>query len=673
MPPPISDLLRSRGGQSRHGNNTNNGNGAVLPLHGNHHSISGTTSTAERKSTTSTISTNNFLLGGMYVPNKDKRKNFKRRRVMGYNKYSNYSIVSICQNTYVRYPFMILCVGFFVMTGMMISQQHRGENVVGERAQRWNVHNNHRRNNPQNNIDGLLQDETLSHRLPSIQEAEKLLTRFTSDRNKYQQLQKQQHFRFQLLEKLVPEWYHRNDPAIQKSAVESTDSNDAAEAESLRKTYRDADIATTKADREVKSILDDIIHVRPSSNRIRRTLQNNIHNMTQNYNQNRIVTATTSSCPQNLPSTNITVSLLIQSSMDRLWILHETCQRWKSPIIVVVAIPDDQMSPSNSSAILQKHMIQWKQSCSQLKVILYHLDGTTESTPESYPVNTLRNVALDAVSTSHILMMDIDFIPSQRLDSMIESALVEQQHASDVNTKESNEDTNHKVAMVIPAFDRVLHPPCTTSDECAQHLQTDSSFIPLDFHELQQCYNNDNCIIFQSMDNWEGHSSTRTELWLQQKWYEHMEKDTDTPSKKYMRTIPCFDSLRYEPYVVVRWCPSSSTSNNTIPVAPYYDERFHGYGKNKIQLISHLRLMGYRFTVLPNGGFIVHNPHVESSSKVVWNNIQDHSLHHTMDVLYQTFLNELVSIYLTGVKNGGTDPKNIVSACTKKDRPKKLE
>jgi hypothetical protein len=320
-------------------------------------------------------------------------------------------------------------------------------------------------------------------------------------------------------------------------------------------------------------------------------------------------------------------------------------------------------------------------------MIVYHLDTTTESTPESYPVNTLRNVALDAVSTSHILMMDVDFIPSQRLDVMIQSTLVEQQQqqhaASDVHPTDKNDDVMDKVAMVIPAFDRVLHPPCTTHDKCAEHLRTDPHFIPSDFHELQQCYNNDNCIIFQSMDNWDGHSSTRTELWLQQKWYAD-EAGTDgakssSSSKNTVRTIPCFDSLRYEPYVVLRWCPVSSESsasasdqnNSVVPIAPYYDERFHGYGKNKIQLISHLRLMGYRFTVIPNGCFIVHNPHVESSSKMVWNNIQDHTLHHSMDVLYQTFLNELVSIYLTGVKNGGTEPKNIVSACTKQERAPK--
>ena len=49
-----------------------------------------------------------------------------------------------------------------------------------------------------------------------------------------------------------------------------------------------------------------------------------------------------------------------------------------------------------------------------------------------------------------------------------------------------------------------------------------------------------------------------------------------------VRPIECFRSNRYEPYVVV-----------SMAQMPLYDERFAGYGKNKIQHVSHLRRMGY--------------------------------------------------------------------------------
>jgi len=77
---------------------------------------------------------------------------------------------------------------------------------------------------------------------------------------------------------------------------------------------------------------------------------------------------------------------------------------------------------------------------------------------------------------------------------------------------------------------------------------------------------------------------------------------------------------------------------------PYYDERFHGYGKNKIEYIAHLRFLHYEFRILPEG-FIVHHPHPDSESKRVWNNVEEEDLHLEMDELYPKFLRELVKRY----------------------------
>ena len=71
--------------------------------------------------------------------------------------------------------------------------------------------------------------------------------------------------------------------------------------------------------------------------------------------------------------------------------------------------------------------------------------------------------------------------------------------------------------------------------------------------------------------------------------------------------VPCFDTIRYEPYLLVP---------NT-PRTPRFDERFVGYGKNKIQFVQHLRLTGFQFFALP-GGFVIHVPHTYSKSRHVW-------------------------------------------------------
>lgn len=82
------------------------------------------------------------------------------------------------------------------------------------------------------------------------------------------------------------------------------------------------------------------------------------------------------------------------------------------------------------------------------------------------------------------------------------------------------------------------------------------------------------------------------------------------------------------------------------PLAPYFDERFTGYGNNKIQHVSHLRVSGYKFSVLPEG-FIVHNPHVNSEAREQYKFKSSIGLNfrYTMDMLYKTFYEAIAKKY----------------------------
>jgi len=55
----------------------------------------------------------------------------------------------------------------------------------------------------------------------------------------------------------------------------------------------------------------------------------------------------------------------------------------------------------------------------------------------------------------------------------------------------------------------------------------------------------------------------------------------------------------FEPYVVVK------------KGIPSYDQRFLGFGWNKVSHIMELDVLGYEFVVLPNA-FIIHMPHAPS-------------------------------------------------------------
>jgi hypothetical protein len=98
------------------------------------------------------------------------------------------------------------------------------------------------------------------------------------------------------------------------------------------------------------------------------------------------------------------------------------------------------------------------------------------------------------------------------------------------------------------------------------------------------------CSVFHSRLDVAQHSTTRLDKW-------RIEKGSAAG-------IDCFKSKRYEPYVVL---PKGQKT-------PLYDERFVGFGKNKVQQIFHLRFAGFRFSVAPTG-FVIHVPHKASRSK----------------------------------------------------------
>eukprot|EP00547_Thalassionema_nitzschioides_P016520 CAMPEP_0194239626 /NCGR_PEP_ID=MMETSP0158-20130606/6029_1 /TAXON_ID=33649 /ORGANISM="Thalassionema nitzschioides, Strain L26-B" /LENGTH=589 /DNA_ID=CAMNT_0038974137 /DNA_START=386 /DNA_END=2155 /DNA_ORIENTATION=+ len=368
-----------------------------------------------------------------------------------------------------------------------------------------------------------------------------------------------------------------------------------------------------------------------------------------------------SQCPNVMSSINTT--LVVQCSLDRIWILHETCRRWHDPIVTVVHITED----NETTSTLEERQNYWKGVCPQM-LIMFHLPGNT-SKDWDYPVNRLRNIGLDAVRTSHVLVIDVDFVPSLDLDLSIKLVLAERrvqyryndQLPSSISIPDENVD-----AIVIPAFEKVQHDDCTKTECRKILLEHGSTFIPENKNSLKNCVSSNNCTVFQLKNNWEGHWSTHSDEWVRGQAYENKTltiNEKSNATSRIIRRIQCFDSLRYEPYVVIQWCPDSGSSDGIAkPSAPYYDERFSGYGKNKIQLISHLRFLGYQFSVLPDG-FLVHHPHPESKAKNVWNNVDEYDMHKDMDSLYKQYLQELMKKYKASLEESGTA---FVAACNKR-------
>uniref|UniRef100_A0A8R1TVB3 Glycosyltransferase-like protein LARGE2 n=1 Tax=Onchocerca volvulus TaxID=6282 RepID=A0A8R1TVB3_ONCVO len=173
-----------------------------------------------------------------------------------------------------------------------------------------------------------------------------------------------------------------------------------------------------------------------------------------------------------------------------------------------------------------------------------------------YPINYLRNVALNSsYDASFVFLADVDFIPEPGLYTMLCKKLV-------------MSDSTNKRAFVVPAFEymgsRVPTVPHTKNE----------LLIELDARRMQ---------IFRQNLWIQGHAATDYDRWR-------------NANEEY----PVSWRTYYEPYVVVK--------RNGLPL---YDQRFVGFGWNKVSHIMSLNAAGYEFIVLPDA-FVVHQPHLPS-------------------------------------------------------------
>ena len=124
------------------------------------------------------------------------------------------------------------------------------------------------------------------------------------------------------------------------------------------------------------------------------------------------------------------------------------CARWSGPISV--AVVGDQFiateavcgssKPHPSASVLRAKIdqsLRWRGAL---------LLGTTTtmqlfSYAGNYPINALRNAALNAITTSHVLVVDVDLFPSTELhEAILAQSLYLKNHP--------------RSALVVPAFQR---------------------------------------------------------------------------------------------------------------------------------------------------------------------------------------------------------------------------
>ena len=245
------------------------------------------------------------------------------------------------------------------------------------------------------------------------------------------------------------------------------------------------------------------------------------------------------SCSEPLEAQEVSFTLVSQLSNDRLWMIPYHCERWGDNPMSIVVFTD------RTSADVKSELIS--NGCSEESLTLRTVKRTKfDPSGTEYPVNLLRNLAMSAVKTSHILYADVDFWPSSDLFTIISNATIKERLASD-----------SKLAAVIPVFQ--MERMCREYRDCRE---TNIPKMPRHKKGLMWLLDRRGAHSFDPT-NKGGHGSTKYKTW---------EKQTTST----FVDLTCIKSNRYEPYLALRYCSE----------LPPFQEGFTGYGKNKMTVSS---------------------------------------------------------------------------------------
>ena len=319
----------------------------------------------------------------------------------------------------------------------------------------------------------------------------------------------------------------------------------------------------------------------------------------------------------------VDVTMVTQASAERLWMIPHICARWGGRMIVVtlrqpgeppVAWPAMDVGGVGTAANASSRCALLRLSVDAPAAAPEGTAMTSKSAAgggsvSGYPINWMRNVGIRCVATSHYLVVDVDFWPSEELLG----ALREQLHSRAVDEAST--------ALVVPNFQRSGR-GCRTAESanaCREAFGRGEIEMPTSFAALRSCLDAGDCGVFDGEYTPQGQASTDVKAWLRL-------------GTGATRRVPCITSERYEPFV----------SLQRTEATPIFDERFSGYGKNKVQLVVHLRRAGYAFEVLGRG-FVMHFPHKASASKHHW--LHSSAAHGRVDRLFVTFGREVQARY----------------------------
>lgn len=282
---------------------------------------------------------------------------------------------------------------------------------------------------------------------------------------------------------------------------------------------------------------------------------------------------------------SVPLTIVTQTSADRLYQLQAQCKSWQGPLSAAVYVALHQETVDNGlSSYNQNFLRESAQNISNLfdftendesycvldVMLAYEVFTELSAVQMLHPFNKLRNLARLQLKTPLMGNLDVDMIISKGLGKDLVS---DHEFRSNLIDKAAK-----KYVFVIPAF------------EASGPLEVAAAFA--DF-----AVSRDKDFLIESV------MKNLTEP-FHVKWYPQGHNCTDFPmwygaDKMYNISY----GLGFEPWTIV-----------DASLAPWHDERFRGYGHDKIIHVTHMNYTGFQFAVV-HKDFIIHREHPKTAAR----------------------------------------------------------
>ena len=286
----------------------------------------------------------------------------------------------------------------------------------------------------------------------------------------------------------------------------------------------------------------------------------------------------------------VTFSLAIALSEKDLSMISHHCKRWGISAPISVAVWSN-LSPEEVMKKIQSFKYN---ECRPEQMTIATLSSTDEhsktttttTTSDNYPINQLRNLAIQGIQTSHVISLDIQMWASVDLYETLNAPSVIQELAK-----------NPQLAIVLPAFE-INTEKCPTRKQCMVN-------IPISFDGLIVQLSEKRVYIMDPLDI-SRQGSTLYRSWVTQAYGQ-------------LADIDCVSSNHYEPFLAVRYCeglpPFQEVLRHEDSVMDKDDKDDTNNNLTSTWIIHLLRL-GYSLKQV-GGAFLVHFPSINNRSETV--------------------------------------------------------